>query len=96
MRVLSVKSVMTSNANKRKEIEVAGKSLKWLRKGIKGSSSSSKGASARRFGERAVEPHGLSWFNTQKEVKYAPENWIDKDCLALEFPTIWDKVLSWD
>ncbi|MCD7467109.1 hypothetical protein HAX54_004367, partial [Datura stramonium] len=28
----------------------------------------------------------------QKEVKYAPENWIDEGCLTLEFPTIRDKV----
>ncbi|MCD9560159.1 hypothetical protein HAX54_018640, partial [Datura stramonium] len=45
-----------------------------------------------RFGERAVEPHGLSWFNTQKEVKYAPENLIDEGRLTLELPTIRDKV----
>ncbi|MCE2055045.1 hypothetical protein HAX54_041830, partial [Datura stramonium] len=51
------------------------------------------GAPTRRFGERAVEPYGLSWFNIQKEVKYAPENWIDKGRLALEFPTTLDKVL---
>ncbi|MCE3050682.1 hypothetical protein HAX54_047882, partial [Datura stramonium] len=73
------------------EIEVTGKGLKWLQKGIKGSSSSAKGAPARRFGERAMEPHGLSWFNIKKDVKYAPEDWIDEVRLALEFPTIWDK-----
>ncbi|MCD9560089.1 hypothetical protein HAX54_018531, partial [Datura stramonium] len=66
--------VMASNANKGKEIEVVGKGLKRLRKGTKGSSSSAKGAPTRRFGERVVEPIGLSLFNTQKEVKYAPEN----------------------
>ncbi|MCD7458529.1 hypothetical protein HAX54_038500, partial [Datura stramonium] len=61
-------------------------------RGTKRSSSSAKGAPTRRFGERAVEPHGLSWFNIQKEVKYALENWIYYGLLALEFPTIRDKV----
>ncbi|MCD9642380.1 hypothetical protein HAX54_029187, partial [Datura stramonium] len=28
----------------------------------------------------------------KKEVKYSPENWMDEGLLALEFPTIWDKV----
>ncbi|MCD7461117.1 hypothetical protein HAX54_045197 [Datura stramonium] len=84
---------MESKSNKGKEIEAAGKGLKQLRKCTKGpSSSSSKGATARMLRERAVEPHGLSWFNTQKEVKYAPKNWIDKGFLALEFSTIQDKV----
>ncbi|MCE2055828.1 hypothetical protein HAX54_043533, partial [Datura stramonium] len=59
--------VMTSKANKVKEIEVAGKGLKRLQKGTKGSSSSLvKGAPTRLFGDRAVEPHGLSWFNKKK------------------------------
>ncbi|MCD7470895.1 hypothetical protein HAX54_011097 [Datura stramonium] len=39
-----------------------------------------------------MEPHGLSWFKTQKKVKYAPENWIDEGRLKLEFSTIRDKV----
>ncbi|MCD7463513.1 hypothetical protein HAX54_050771 [Datura stramonium] len=70
-----VTGVMESKANKGKEIEVAGKGLKRLQKCTKGSSSSSaKGAPARMFGERAVEPHGLSWFNQQKKVKYDLEN----------------------
>ncbi|MCE5166140.1 hypothetical protein HAX54_015047, partial [Datura stramonium] len=56
---------MASKSNKGKEIVVVGKGLKWLRKGIKGLSSSVKGAPARRFGEREMEPHRLSWFNTQ-------------------------------
>ncbi|MCD7456280.1 hypothetical protein HAX54_031117, partial [Datura stramonium] len=46
----------------------------------------------RRFGAKAVEPHGLTWFNTQKEVKYAHENWIDEGHLALEFPVIREKI----
>ncbi|MCD7452215.1 hypothetical protein HAX54_015675, partial [Datura stramonium] len=83
--------VMTSNSYKGKEIVAAGKSFKQLRKGIKVSSSSAKGASTRGFGERVVEPHGLSWFKTQKEVKYAHENWIDEGRLELDFLTIWEK-----
>ncbi|MCE0481214.1 hypothetical protein HAX54_038775, partial [Datura stramonium] len=39
----------------------------------------------RRFGAKAVEPHGLTWFNTQKEAKYSPH-------LALEFPAIRGKI----
>ncbi|MCD7468291.1 hypothetical protein HAX54_006336, partial [Datura stramonium] len=39
-----------------------------------------------------VEPHGLTRFNTQKEAKYAPENWIDEGHMAFEFPAIWDKI----
>ncbi|MCE3216245.1 hypothetical protein HAX54_005701, partial [Datura stramonium] len=57
--------VMALNSNKGKEIVAAGKGFKWLRKGTKASSSSAKGAPTRRFGERAVELHGLSWFNAQ-------------------------------
>ncbi|MCE0482262.1 hypothetical protein HAX54_040845, partial [Datura stramonium] len=30
--------------------------------------------------------------NTQKEVKYALENWINEGRITLEFLTIWDKV----
>ncbi|MCE2055772.1 hypothetical protein HAX54_043373, partial [Datura stramonium] len=45
-----------------------------------------------RFEAKEVEPHGLTWFNTQKEAKYAFENWIDKGRLILEFPTIRYKV----
>ncbi|MCD7467217.1 hypothetical protein HAX54_004531, partial [Datura stramonium] len=38
---------------------------------------------------------GASWakvFQCKKEAKYTPEHWIDKGRLALEFPTICDKV----
>ncbi|MCE3215660.1 hypothetical protein HAX54_003145, partial [Datura stramonium] len=83
---------MASKAKKRKEIEVANKDLNQLRKGTKGSSSSAKGTPVRRFRAKVVEPHGLTWFNTQKEAKYAPENRIDEGILSLEFPTIRDKV----
>ncbi|MCE3216084.1 hypothetical protein HAX54_004766 [Datura stramonium] len=76
----SRQGVMASNTNKGKEIVAAGKGFKRLRKGIKGSSSSAKGA------------QGLSWFNTQKEVKYALENWTYEGHLTLEFPTILHKV----
>ncbi|MCE0481683.1 hypothetical protein HAX54_039614 [Datura stramonium] len=83
---------MASHTNKGKEIVEASKGFKRLRKGTKGLSSLANGALARRFGERAVEPHRLSWFKSQKEVKYAHENWIDEGLLALEFSTIPDKV----
>ncbi|MCD9558967.1 hypothetical protein HAX54_016676, partial [Datura stramonium] len=69
---------MASNNDKGKEIEVLKKGSKQLRKGPKGSSSSAKGAPTRRFGAKVVEHHGLTWFNPQKESKYAPENWIDE------------------
>ncbi|MCD7451459.1 hypothetical protein HAX54_011967, partial [Datura stramonium] len=41
---------------------------------------------------KSSKPHGLTWFNTQKEAKYVPENWIDEGHLALEFLTIRDKI----
>ncbi|MCD7473612.1 hypothetical protein HAX54_015560, partial [Datura stramonium] len=49
---------MASNTNKGREIVVAGKGFKQLQKGTKRSSSLAKGAPTRRFGERAMEPHG--------------------------------------
>ncbi|MCE2055784.1 hypothetical protein HAX54_043385, partial [Datura stramonium] len=82
---------MSSNFDKGKEIEIANKSFKRLQKGTKGSSSSAKETPTRRFGEKAVEPHGIAWFNMQKKAKYAPKNWIDEGYFALEFPTIQDK-----
>ncbi|MCD7448785.1 hypothetical protein HAX54_046321, partial [Datura stramonium] len=67
--------VMASKADKRKEVETANRGLKQPRKGTKGlSSSAAKETPARRFGAKAIEPHGLKWFNAQKESKYAPEN----------------------
>ncbi|MCD9646386.1 hypothetical protein HAX54_036169, partial [Datura stramonium] len=85
--------VMASKADKGKEVEIANKGLKWLRKETKElSSSTAKGTSTRIFEAKVVEPHGLTWFNTQKVAKYAPENWIDKGLFALEFPIIPDKV----
>ncbi|MCE3050313.1 hypothetical protein HAX54_046884 [Datura stramonium] len=90
--VIGSSRVMASNAIKGNEIEAAYKGIKQLQKGTKGLSSSAKGLLSRRFGEREVEPHELSWFKTQKEVKYAPKNWIDEGCLTLEFPSIQDKV----
>ncbi|MCD7465302.1 hypothetical protein HAX54_001012, partial [Datura stramonium] len=79
-------------ASKWKEV-VVDPSLKRTRKGKKGASSSaSKVGPARRFGAKVIEPHGLTWFNSQKESKYAPENWIDEGLLALEFLTIRDKI----
>ncbi|MCE0481848.1 hypothetical protein HAX54_039937 [Datura stramonium] len=41
---------------------------------------------------KSCKPYRLTWFNTQKEAKYAPENRIDEGRLALEFPTIRDKL----
>lgn len=89
----STLGTMESKANKGKEVEIATTGFKQLRKSTKGASSSAvKATPARRFGEKTVEPHGITWFNTKKEVKYAPENWIDEGRLTLEFPTIWDKI----
>ncbi|MCE5165882.1 hypothetical protein HAX54_012838 [Datura stramonium] len=75
------------------EIEIATKGLKRLRKGTKGDSSSvAKASPSKRFGAQTLEPHGFTWFNTQKEAKYAPKNWIDEGRIVLEFPTIRDKL----
>ncbi|MCE3049572.1 hypothetical protein HAX54_045183, partial [Datura stramonium] len=79
--------------SKGKEVVVEYPSLKRARKGKKeASSSTSKAGPARIFRAKVVEPHGLTWFNTQKEAKYAPENWIDEGLLELEFPVIEDKI----
>ncbi|MCD7473414.1 hypothetical protein HAX54_015252 [Datura stramonium] len=85
-------SVMVSRANKGKEVAVGSKGFKKLRKGVASSLSSQKEPPIRRFGAKAVEEHGLKWFNAQKEAKYAPKNWIDEGHLALAFPTICDTV----
>ncbi|MCE2055153.1 hypothetical protein HAX54_042069, partial [Datura stramonium] len=75
------------------EVVIKDPSLKRTRKGKKGASSStSKAGPTMRFGAKAVEDHGLTWFNTQKEAKYAPENWIDEVHLELDFPAIRDKI----
>ncbi|MCD7473020.1 hypothetical protein HAX54_014556, partial [Datura stramonium] len=80
-------------APKGKEVIVAEKSLKRGRPGKTGDNSlASKAGSTRRFRAKSVEPHRLTWFNTQKESKYAPENWIDEGHLELEFPAIWVKI----
>ncbi|MCD7455739.1 hypothetical protein HAX54_029383 [Datura stramonium] len=50
-----------------------------------------KVGTAKHYGAQAVEPHGLTWFNTKKEANYATRNWIDEGYLALEFPAIQDK-----
>ncbi|MCD7458971.1 hypothetical protein HAX54_039722 [Datura stramonium] len=84
---------MSSKVDKGKEVEIANKGLKRLGKGRKGSSSSTaKGTPARRYRDKDVEPYGIRWFQTQKEAKYSLENWIDEGHLALEFPTIRNKV----
>ncbi|MCD9643261.1 hypothetical protein HAX54_030559, partial [Datura stramonium] len=78
---------MASHANKGKEVATSSKGFKRLR----------------RFGAKAMEEHGLEWFNAHKENKYVSfnahkennyvsENWIDEGHLALEFPIIHDRV----
>ncbi|MCD9646783.1 hypothetical protein HAX54_036940 [Datura stramonium] len=82
-------------ASKGKEVVIAQPRLKRLHIGPKGASSSAvEAGSSRRFGAKAVEPHGLTWFNSQKEAMYAPKNWIDNDrfVLVLKLPTIRDKL----
>ncbi|MCD9560013.1 hypothetical protein HAX54_018438, partial [Datura stramonium] len=84
---------MEPKGRKGMETEVAGKGLKRLWKGTNGASSSkAKASSAKCFGVPAVEPHGISWFNTQMEAKYAPEHWINEGRLAREFPAIRDRA----
>ncbi|MCD9640438.1 hypothetical protein HAX54_025742 [Datura stramonium] len=84
------RGTMTS---KRKEVNVAKKIRKRGRpRKTDASFSAPKSGSTRRFGATAVEPKGLTLFNTKKEAKYAPKNWIDKGFLALEFPTIRKKI----
>ncbi|MCE3051964.1 hypothetical protein HAX54_051256 [Datura stramonium] len=80
-----LEGVMSLKADKEKEVEITNKGLKRLCKGTKGSSSlSTKGTPSRRFGAKAMEPHGLKWFQAQKE----PE-----ECnltLVREFNANWD------
>ncbi|MCD7461742.1 hypothetical protein HAX54_047003 [Datura stramonium] len=83
---------MASRAYKGKEVAVSSKGFKRLRKGVTSSSSTQKAPPARRFGAKAMEEHGLKWFNAQKKEKYVLENWIDEGRLALELPTIWDTI----
>ncbi|MCE0480566.1 hypothetical protein HAX54_037535 [Datura stramonium] len=84
---------MASKGSKGMEIKVAGKGLKRLRKGTKrASSSKAKARYAKLFGVQAVEPHGLTYFNTQMEAKYAPKHWIFEGRLAQEFSAISDKL----
>ncbi|MCD9642564.1 hypothetical protein HAX54_029437, partial [Datura stramonium] len=55
--------------SKVKEVNVAEKIRKRGRpKKTDASSSAPKAGPARRFEAKVVEPHGLTWFNTQKEV----------------------------
>ncbi|MCE3050518.1 hypothetical protein HAX54_047412, partial [Datura stramonium] len=57
--------------DKQKEVIVADKGLKRLKKGTKGSkSSAAKAPPTRRFAAEAIEEHGLKWFNAKKEAKY--------------------------
>ncbi|MCD7458344.1 hypothetical protein HAX54_037959, partial [Datura stramonium] len=76
-----------------KEVILAERSRKRGRpRKIEDSSLAPKAGPERRFGAKAVETHGLTWFNTKKEAKYVPENWIDKGHLALEFSAILDNI----
>ncbi|MCE2056173.1 hypothetical protein HAX54_044149, partial [Datura stramonium] len=84
---------MASQENKGKEVVVTNKGLKWLIKGTKGSKSLAiKSPPARRFEAKVVQEYGLKWFNSQKEAKYAPKNWIDEEHFALEFPNIHETI----
>ncbi|MCD7447750.1 hypothetical protein HAX54_033540, partial [Datura stramonium] len=81
---------MSSNG---KEVVVVDPSINRARKRKMGVGSlASKAGPVRRFGAKAVEPHGITWVNTQKEDKYSPENWIYEGCLALEFPATRNKI----
>ncbi|MCE0480559.1 hypothetical protein HAX54_037526, partial [Datura stramonium] len=83
---------VVSHADKGKEVVVADKGLKRLRKGTKGPKSlATKAPPAWRFGAKVVKEHGLKWFSAQNEAKYAPKTWIE-GYLALEFPTIHDTI----
>ncbi|MCD9641703.1 hypothetical protein HAX54_028091, partial [Datura stramonium] len=80
--------------SKGKEVFVAYPSVKRTRKGKTGAGvlRLPKPAPRGNLEQKTVETHGLTWFNTQKEVKYAPKNWIDEGHLALEFLAIRDKI----
>ncbi|MCD9644162.1 hypothetical protein HAX54_032179 [Datura stramonium] len=85
--------IVCSTTPKGKEVIVAEKSrMRGRPRKMEASSLAPKAGPTRRFGVKAVEPHGLTWFNTQKESKYSPENWIDEGRLALEFPDIQEKI----
>ncbi|MCD7470843.1 hypothetical protein HAX54_011006 [Datura stramonium] len=85
--------VLSTMTSKGKDVVVADPSVKRAIKGkMWANSSASKARPAGRFGAKAVKHYGLTWFNTQKDAKYAPENWIDGDHLALEFPDIRHKI----
>ncbi|MCD9640739.1 hypothetical protein HAX54_026266, partial [Datura stramonium] len=59
---------------------------------MEASSSAPKSGPTKRFGVKAVDPHGLTWFNSKKRAMYAPENWIDEGLLELEFLSIRKKI----
>ncbi|MCD7470883.1 hypothetical protein HAX54_011073 [Datura stramonium] len=90
-------SVIALRANKGKEVAVASKGFKRLRKGVASISSAQKAPLFRRFRYKAMEEHRLEWFNAQKKSKYASENRIDEHYLEVEFPTVHDTVreLGW-
>ncbi|MCE3049460.1 hypothetical protein HAX54_044848 [Datura stramonium] len=60
---------MSSCADKCKEVAVASKGFKRLRKGVASRSSAEKASPTRWFVSKAMEEHGLKGFNAQKETK---------------------------
>ncbi|MCD7471615.1 hypothetical protein HAX54_012191, partial [Datura stramonium] len=88
---------MASKADNGKEVEISNKGLKRFQKETKGlSSSAAKRTLPMRFRAKVVEPHGLKWFQAQKEAKYAPKNFISEGGLALEFLPSARRSMSWD
>ncbi|MCD9641418.1 hypothetical protein HAX54_027595, partial [Datura stramonium] len=83
---------MASYADKGKEVAVASKGLKSLKKGVTSSKSDQKAPPARRYRAKTVEKHGIKWFNSKKIRQVCLENWIDEGHLALKFSTIHDTV----
>ncbi|MCD7472940.1 hypothetical protein HAX54_014377, partial [Datura stramonium] len=59
---------MASRADKKKKVAVTSKGFKRLRKGVDPISSSQKEPPFRRFGDNAMDKHGLRWFNAQKKA----------------------------
>ncbi|MCD9645636.1 hypothetical protein HAX54_034680, partial [Datura stramonium] len=81
------------NDIKTKEVNVAKKSQKRGRiRKTDASTSAPRVGPTRIFEAREFESHGLTWFNTQKEAKCAPENWVDEGHLALEFPAVSENI----
>ncbi|MCE3216524.1 hypothetical protein HAX54_006778 [Datura stramonium] len=56
---------------KDKEVETSSKGFKRPKKGVSPSSLVLMEPPTRKFGAKAVEEHGIEWFNSQKEAMYA-------------------------